>query len=700
MTTVALPPLRQELALLPGPTLPDGQPSWTLHDPARNLFFQLDWPTVAMLQRWDMGPDALLDAVARDTTLHLDESHLKAVLAFLKQNQLLMALPGQAAALAEQLARRKGGIAQWLLHNYLFFRIPLIRPDAWLGRLSPHIAGLYTRRFAWLTLLAGLLGLIGVMREWDSYRSTLVEMVSWSGALAYGVTLIGVKILHELGHGFTAKRYGCRVPTMGVAFLVMWPVAYTDTNEVWRLTSRRQRLHVAAAGIVTELAIALWATLLWVLLPDGPVRMGAFLLSSSTWISTLLVNASPFMRFDGYFLLADALQIPNLHARAFALARWDLRERLFALGAPRPEHFPAGRHLGLILFAWATWLYRLTLFLGIAFLVYHFFIKAVGILLFLVEITWFVAKPLASEVAVWREGWPILRTRPATRRSLLIAAFGLLLFVIPWPTRVVQSAVLYPTNEQVVYAPRNAQLAARHATSGHAAPRDMPLFELASPELDQRERQTAARREQLAWQSGAVAFDTEQRKDWQILNEQLGVSQAEARTVQADAGQYRPLATLNGVVRDIDPDLHPGDWLTPREVLARVTGPGALRATLYVEDEDLGRLSLGDRALFMADGHDGPDIRMHVVEIDSDTTRVLGEGELASLFGGTVAVREKHGVLYPERAVYRVVLQSDVDQPVLQHRWRGTVAIACAWEAPGVRYLRQAAAVVWRELGF
>ena len=700
MTALGLPPLRQELALLPGPTLPDGQPSWTLHDPARNLFFQLDWPTVAMLQRWEMGPDALLDDIAQATTLHLDASHLQTVLAFLKQNQLLATLPGQAAAMAEQLARRKGGIGQWLLHNYLFFRIPLIRPDAWLTRLAPRIAGLYTRRFVWLTLLAGLFGLLGVMREWDTYRNTLVEMVSWSGALAYGITLIGVKVLHELGHGFTAKRFGCRIPTMGVAFLVMWPVAYTDTNEVWRLTSRRQRLQVAAAGIVTELAIALWATLPWVLLPDGPVRMGAFLLSSSTWISTVLINASPFMRFDGYFLLADALQIPNLHTRAFALARWDLRERLFHLGAPRPEPFPATRHASLILFAWATWIYRLVLFLGIAFLVYHFFIKAVGILLFLVEITWFVARPLASELAVWRELWPILRTRPATWRSLLLAASGLALILLPWPARVVQSAVLYPISEQVVYAPRNAQLVARHAAPGQVVGRDAPLFELASPELDHRERQNAARREQLAWQSGASAFDAEQRKDWQILNEQLGISQAESRTVQADAGQYHPRATMDGIVRDTDPDLHPGDWLTPREVLARVTGRGILRAVVYVEDEALGRLSVGDRAVFIADGHDGPDLRMHVVEIDSDATHVLGEAELASLFGGTVSVREKHGVLYPERAVYRVVLQSDAELPPPQHRWRGTLAIACAWEAPGLRYVRQAAAVLWRELGF
>jgi putative peptide zinc metalloprotease protein len=125
------------------------------------------------------------------------------------------------------------------------------------------------------------------------------------------------------------------------------------------------------------------------------------LLATTTWVSTVLINASPFMRFDGYFLLSDYLQMPNLHSRAFALARWDARAAVCAGRGP-PERLLTRQRM-LIAFAWATWIYRLVLFLGIAALVYHFFIKAVGILLFAVEIVWFVAKPVWSEVKAWRE---------------------------------------------------------------------------------------------------------------------------------------------------------------------------------------------------------------------------------------------------------------------------------------------------------
>jgi putative peptide zinc metalloprotease protein len=194
-------------------------------------------------------------------------------------------------------------------------------------------------------------------------------------------------------------------------------MAYTDTNDTWRLTSRWQRLLVASAGILTELVIAAWATLAWAFLPDGALRSAAFVLATTSWVATLAINASPFMRFDGYFILSDFLELPNLHERSFALARWRLREWLFDLGEEKPEHFSRRRETGLILFAWAVWIYRLVVFLGIAVLVYHFFIKIVGIFLFMVEIIWFIALPIRHELQAWAKRWPQIRSRPRSRLS-------------------------------------------------------------------------------------------------------------------------------------------------------------------------------------------------------------------------------------------------------------------------------------------
>ncbi|THF64074.1 HlyD family efflux transporter periplasmic adaptor subunit [Pseudothauera nasutitermitis] len=694
--------MRQELDLLPGPPLPDGQPTWTLHDPVRNLFFQLDWPSFEILRRWELDdPQAIAAAIDRDTPLEMTPQDVEALLLFLRQHQLLQPEPGSAGLLAAQRAQMRGSRLKWLLHNYLFFRVPLVKPDRWLTRWAGRLDFLFSRAFLRLTVLAAVLGLISVYRSWESFSATLVDLLSWEGLLAYGATLVAVKVLHELGHGFTAKRYGCRVPTMGVAFMVLWPVAYTDTNEVWKLTRRDQRLKVAAAGIATELTIAVWATLAWAWLPDGTPKSVAFLLSTTTWVSTLLINASPFMRFDGYFLLSDWLQLPNLHARAFALARWDLRERLFALGEEPPEHFPRARAAGLILFAWATWLYRLVLFLGIAVLVYHFFIKMAGILLFVVEIAWFILMPLASELKAWRERWPAIRRSTRARRSAWIAAAGVLLFVLPWPTPVMTQGLLQPRLQWVLYGPAHARLNELPHAEGAPVEAGATLMRFDAPLLQARGARSEARREQLSRQSAAAGFDPDMRRNWLLLQDQEATAAAEQATIAADAQRYAPRAPFAGEFRDLAADLRAGDWVAEKELLGRLIAPGARQVVTYVEEADIQRIAVGDRGLFIADGLAGPAVRLRVASIDRDATRILTEPALATPYGGHVLVREQHGGLYPERAIYRVLLDVEQEMPAsAQHTWRGRVSIAGRGEAPGLRFARTAAGVFWREMGF
>jgi len=699
------PPLREELALLPGPLLADGQPSHTLHDPVRHLFFQIDWPTFEVLRRWNLGNfTAIAAAIRRETTLQLAPEDIEDIATFFHDNQLLQTPPGNAAKLAARQRRQRGTLGTRLLHHYLFFRIPLCKPDRWLQRWAPRLDFFYSRQFFWLTLIALALGLIDVYRQWERFSATLIDTLSWSGLASYGVTLIAVKTLHELGHAFTAKRLGCRVPVMGVALLVLWPVAYTDTNDVWKLTQRRQRLAIVAAGVATELIIAAWATLAWTLLPEGAAKSMAFLLATTTWITTLTINCSPFMRFDGYFLLSDWLEMPNLHARAFALARWHLREWLFGLNAPVPENLARGRRNGLILFAWGTWIYRLIVFLGIAALVYFFFIKAVGIFLFAVEIGWFVCLPLYQELKIWRALWPAARQLPRARRSVMLATALAIILAVPWPTRPQASGLLRPAAQFIVYAPREvrmAQVVALPIAEGQHVAAGTVLLKLASPDLSNRLGSVAARMEPLRWQASAGAFDREQRAQWQVTEEQLSTTEAEAAAIRADAMHYEPVAPFPGVLRDLAPDLQPGMWLSPQEPLARLIADQGQMVTAYLDEEEIGRIAVGDSARFYADAVGGPIVALQVLSIDPDASRTLPDPELATLFGGTIAVREKNGQFYPERPIYRMTLTTTASvQGAAEHTWRGKVVVAGRWAIPAWRYVRGALALFRREAGF
>lgn len=711
------PSLREELDLIAGPRLGDGQPTWTLHDPTRNQFFRVDWPTFEILQRWSYGdPAAIAQSVTDSTPLSLTVNDVVAVVEFLSNNQLLKPEPlGAAPKFAEMLHKRQGDFWKWLLHNYLFIRLPLVRPDDWLGRWLPSAAFFFTRTFFWLTLAALCLGLLGVGRQWDVFTTMLVDSFNLEGLLSYGVALIGVKILHELGHAFTAKRYGCRVPAMGVAFVVMWPMAYTDTNEVWRLTDNRQRLAVAVAGISTELIIAAWATLAWVLLPDGPWRGGAFILATTTWVATLAINASPFLRFDGYYILSDLLDMPNLHERCFALARWWLREVLFRLGEPVPEHVNAARRRAMIAFAFVTWLYRLVVFVGIAVLVYSYFFKALGLFLFLVEIAWFVMLPLNAEVKAWTQRREAIAQSGRARTSTLILVLLTASLFVPWPGKIEASAILRPAEFWAFFAPEGVRLDALPFGNGDTVKQGDVVVRMSVPDLESKGRVAEAKLSQAEAVATASVFDDDNRRKLLVNRELAATAQAQLASVNTEAERYTPSAPFDGVVRNMDPDLKPGQWLSRREPIGLVVHDETQRVVeTWLDEEAVQRVSVGASASFIDDAGLGPVLRLKVMSIDRDISPVLPRGELSAQAGGHLLVRESKKQLIPERASYRVVL-SLVDPPVaraqpllrsgeappqaFEFARRGRLLLDASGQAPAWPYLKRFISVLIREFG-
>lgn len=701
---MALPHLREELDLLSGPALVDGQPSWTLHDPVRNLFFRIDWPTFEVLQRWHLDDAAAMASdVSKATTLSMSPDDVLTVVEFLSTHQLLKPAGAQSARqMADRLALIQGSALKWLLHHYLFFRIPLVKPDAWLGRWLPVARLFLTRVFALTTGLALLFGLSHVARNWEMFSGTLADTFNWEGLLSYGLALFVVKVLHELGHAFMAKHFGCRVPTMGIAFLVMWPVAYTDTNETWRLTDRLQRLKVASAGIATELIIAAWATLAWALLPEGSLRSAAFVLATTSWVATLAINASPFMRFDGYFILSDALDMPNLHGRSFALARWKLREWLFALGEEPPEYFKPSQARTLIAFAWATWIYRLVLFLGIAVLVYFYFFKLLGIFLFFVELIWFVWWPIRSEFKVWQSRWPTIVLRRRSRVSAGALLGLVLLCLVPWPGRVTASAVLRPAEIWPVYIPSGARIETLPFAEGDLVPEAAVIASLYVPDLAMRHVALQARLAQQLWQAASSGLDDDSRKRLLVNQDSLSMVQTELAGLAAEQLQYAPRAPFAGRLRDIDPDLHVGQWVSRKEKMALlVREDGRWLVETWLDEESVQRIKVGDTAMFVTDSAMTTVLHLTVQAIDRDASRTLPRGELATHLGGHLITREKNGQLIPERAVYRVSLAPQQMPAALSDKsWRGQLTVNANWEAPAGRYIRQAFAVLVREVGF
>ncbi len=701
-----LPALRQDLSLHAGPNEFDGSPTWSLHDPAANRFYRLGWVAFEILSRWHLDdPQAVLDAVARDTTLRADGEDLTALLSFLSAHHLLDARgAGDSARLARAAQAGRPSRLGWLVQNYLFFRIPLLRPAALLDRCAPYVRWAFDPRFWLATTCTALFGLYLASREWERFAHTFSAYGGMAGFLGIGLALSFAKILHELGHAFTAQRFGCRVPTMGVAFLVMLPVLYTDTNEAWKLSRKRDRLAIAAAGMLAELALAAVATLSWNFLPDGPLRAGVFLLATTTWIITLGLNASPFMRFDGYFLLSDFLDMPNLHSRAFALARWWLRRALFGWSDEPPEAFPPARRRFLVAFAFATWAYRLVVFLGIAFLVYRVSFKLLGLVLLAIELGWFIAMPAWSEVSVWWNARAMMQWNRATRRTALAMAAIMVFLFVPWRLDVRAPAVLGASAAQGLYAVSAAQAISDPLAVGTPVQAGQVLVRLESPDLRFHLAQEQAREQLLQWEVQQQPFDDDLKKQGPALREAWMEAAASVRSWQEQIDQLVVRAPFAGRIAEADEGLVKSAWVARKERLFEIVGPGGAKAEAFVGERDLAGMRAGSAARFVAEDLHEPAYACRVESVDRVNIAELESLYLASTFGGPIPVQKdnKRAALVPTEAWYRVRLEDCRDAGGLApaRELRGTAHLEGRWRSIAGGYVRHAIAVVQREMDF
>lgn len=654
------PPLREDLRLHESTPDRDGSPAWAIQDPVNNRFYRIGWFEYECLLRWPGNPARIASEITRDTPLAADAELVAAFGQFLERNHLTRPTAQGLQRLQQQLNAPGWRHWKWWLHHYLFVRVPLVRPDHLLSRMLPWVAPLFTRTALLLLLFATGMGLLMVMRQWDVFTHSVMDLISPSGLVGFLLALILSKTLHELGHALVATRYGLRVAHMGVAFVVLWPMLYTDTGESWRLRSHRQRLAISVAGIAVELAIAGLATLAWALLDDGALRQAMLYLATTAWILSLALNASPFMRFDGYFILSDILDFPNLHERAGAMARTCLRRRLLGLPDPYPEPIRQPARRALVLFAFVTWLYRLTVFLAIAWAVYTFFFKLLGIFLLVVEIAWFIVRPIWSEVTVWKERWPdVRRTRRYLLTGLGLLALGLL--AMPWEFDVRAPGAAHAQRQQFVYAPLASRLDALHAPGPLA--QGAVLARFSAPDLDAQRLRTQASIQALEQRlNGLMADDAGMTQRQAILN-RLAEQHAELHAIDAEAQRLHVAAEFDGQWLDVAQDLPPGSWVDVRTPLGVLHDPRSWVVDAYVEQRDVERIQPGAQARFYPHGT-GNSLPASVLFIDPARSTRLANAMLDGQHGGPIATQTGgHAAGMPLDTLYRVRLQLDAPPP-------------------------------------
>ncbi len=699
-----LPALRDDLEIVKGAPLANGAPSWVIFDPASNKYYEIGREILDQLSLWKVGTvQKLSDRLCSELGRFVSPDEIKNTIHFLISNSLVRDIVGNDYK--SIVARHEAGKKSFwkkMAHGYLFFRIPLFRPDKLLRYSWPLVKYLFTRTMVLILTILGITGVYLASRQWEQFVGTFQYMLSLDGLMLYGISLIFVKSLHELGHAFMATKYGLRVPTIGIAFIVLMPILYTDTSAAWRLPSRKKRLMIDAAGIFTELALASIATLVWVFLPDSGLRLAVFTVATTSWVSSLLVNLNPLMRFDGYYILSDGLGFQNLQERGFDMARWRMRDLLFRLGEAPPEQLDSRMRRIIVLHAWATWIYRFFLFIGIAVLVYAFVIKVIGILLFVLEILWFIIMPVFRELTRW---WAMRSMIIRSKRSWItfsIFAGIVLLLAVPWSTRVSIPSILAAQHEQKLYPPYSAQLVMANVNSGDRVKKGQLLFQFSSPEVQKDLINVRERASLLRARLDRIGSDEADRTARIVLLNKLKSTQKEKQGLELLLDELAIRAQFDGTIVDMDPEISAGMWISVSQPIALLHGNEGVNVKGYVSEANLFRFSEGASADFIPEDPALGRVSLIVSRISYAGAKHLDEPYLALKYGGSIATSEIDAKkLSPTAAFYSVLLE-----PVpKQMRWepekvvRGNVIIHGSPQSMYERAKRSILSVLVREMG-
>lgn len=573
--------LRADIELRVSAADEGGQAAWVIEDPVSGRYFRVGQVESVVVEALRSGasPSAALERVQGLGLPPPTPAVLRAFLGELRQAGLCR--EGDAAA--DGTGRGQPGFWTRLLHGYVYYRIPLLRPDAWLTRLAPVLRPLASPLAARALRYVGLLGVLLALPQAQLYFSTASYLLTPTGFVSFIACLVALKLGHELAHALSAKLKGLHVRSMGVAFILLWPILYTDVTDAWREPDRRRRAQIGSAGIRFELAVAGAALLLWSVLPDGVLRSLAFYLSSASILSTLLINLNPFMRFDGYYLLMDVWGIDNLQPRAFALLRHRLRRICLGWRGQAPEAPPQAPLM--VAYAVATLAYRVFVAIAIAMAVFAFIGALAGVLVAALELYILLLRPLARELRALVTQRANIGSQRRTLATLGVLGVVALALVLPLERTLAVPGLLMHERLQYVSAPFEGRIVTLPPAVGTAVEEGAVLLVLESAaqrhaldRLDIELRHNRAQQQALDTRGSEGGY----RKWLQEEERRLLAARAAAESRLAQRVVH---AAAGGELVERHPDYQVGDTVAADVVLASVRQSPRLRVNALVEDK-------------------------------------------------------------------------------------------------------------------
>jgi putative peptide zinc metalloprotease protein len=637
--------------------------------------------------------------------------------------------PGQGPQLFERRRQRKW--KEWVawISNVMALRFRGIDPDRILDRLDPWVGWIFSPPAIVAGVAFALSALLLVLVNFSVFRSKLPEFNEFFAAgnwLYLAIALGFTKVLHEFGHGLSCKHYGGECHEMGVMLLVFTPCLYCDVSDSWMLPSKWKRAAIGAAGMYVEVLLASLATYLWWNSNPGIFNQLCLDVMFVSSVSTIMFNANPLLRYDGYYILSDLLEIPNLRQKASTIlgrlaSKW-------CLGIKQPDDpFLPQRKLGwFALYAVASSLYMWFVTASIFLFVWNVFkpyrLETLGRILAAGAIWGLVIRPTHGMIKFLRVPG---RRDEVKAVNLLVTCLvaGLVaaaVALIPLPQRVWCPAELRPRGAETVYVPVTGRVESILVKPDAEVRQGQELVILTSRELDleiaelegrrvqAQTRLESLQRERFSDPDAALEIGTVEETLKSVL-EQLERKQRDRAELVLKAPRGGVVLPAQSVAARPDPtgrltgwSGHPldernlGATFTPGTVVCQVGDPDRFEAVMIVDQTELEFVKRGQRVDLKLDAFPERTFTGAITEL-AETHIQAGSERLSGKAGGQLPTKtDEAGRERPISTSYEALMTLDDPEGVFTPGMRGTARIQVGSRTVGQWLLR----LIWQTFNF
>ncbi len=441
-----------------------GRVYWVVKDPVGLQYYRFEEEEFSILQMLDgeVSLDELAERFEAEfppQTIRVEE--LQNFIGMLHRSGLVLSdSPGQGGQLKKRRDERKRKEMIGAATNILSFRFKGFDPERILNGIYPYVRWFFSETMTICSLILAFMALMLVIVQFDVFQARLPSFQSFFAAqnwlLIAGV--LGVtKVIHEFGHGLSCKHFGGECHEMGVMFLVLTPCLYCNVSDSWMLPNRWHRAAIGAAGMYVEIVIASLATFIWWSSEPGFLNYVCLNIMFVSSVSTILFNANPLLRYDGYYILSDIMEVPNLRQKANTILNRKLGAWCLGLEEPDDPFLPKRNQALFALYTVASFFYRWVILLSILYFLNKVFepygLKIIGQMIAVASLWGLVFMPFKKAYSFFRVPgrWSkVKKLRMAVTLLLLAGAIGGVLF-IPFPSSVICDFELQPHEATSVY---------------------------------------------------------------------------------------------------------------------------------------------------------------------------------------------------------------------------------------------------------